>query len=61
MRQVRRLGGKGEFERERYYLFAGMGGRKARRKHRLTMVWASLAALLVSLGLAVWLVLLNQP
>ena len=61
MRQVRRLGGKGEIERERYYLFAGMGGRKARRKHRHTIIWASLAALLVSVGLAVWLIFLNQP
>ena len=35
-------------EPERYYLFAGMGGRASRRKHKIILQWAIGAGLLVS-------------
>jgi len=42
-------GGRGQ---ERFYLFAGMGGRSARRKHRSFLLCALIAAAAVSLVLA---------
>lgn len=39
-------------EKERYYLFAGMGGRALRRKNRTILGWCIVAGLLVSLALA---------
>jgi hypothetical protein len=47
-------------EKERFYLFAGMGGKAARRKHRFFLAWSLVAGLLVSLLLAGGLYLLNQ-
>jgi hypothetical protein len=47
-----------ERERQRYYLFAGMGGRPARRKHRAFLMAALISAVLVSaalMGLFVWI------
>jgi hypothetical protein len=38
----------GKSEPERYYLFAGMGGRASRRKQKLILQWAIAAGLLVS-------------
>jgi len=35
-------------EPERYYLFAGMGGRASRRKQKLILQWAIVAGVLVS-------------
>jgi hypothetical protein len=35
-------------ETERYYLFAGMGGRAARRKHKIILQWAIATGLLAS-------------
>ena len=39
-------------ERERYYLLAGMGGRAAKRKHKLMLQWAIITGLSVSFILA---------
>ena len=35
-------------EPERYYLFAGMGGRASRRKQKIILQWALVAGVLVS-------------
>ena len=35
-------------EAPRYYLFAGMGGRPARRKHKVFLVWSLFAGAVVS-------------
>jgi hypothetical protein len=40
-------------EPERYYLFAGMGGRSARRKHKWMMRWAIFTGLAVSIIMGV--------
>jgi len=40
---------KARRERERYYLFAGMGGRPAQRKHRAYLLASVLVAATVSL------------
>ena len=47
-------------ETERYYLFAGMGGRAARRKHKMMLQWAIATGLLVSGMLAGLLYLLAR-
>ena len=47
-----------ERERQRFYLFAGMGGRKARRKHRAFLLCALIAAGAVSMlliGVFYWI------
>jgi len=47
-----------ERERQRFYLFAGMGGRPARRKHRTFLLGALIAAAAVSallMGLFFWI------
>jgi hypothetical protein len=48
-----------EKEKERYYLFAGMGGRPQRQKHRIFLVWSIAAGLLVSISLAATLYFVN--
>lgn len=48
-------------ERERYYLFAGMGGRRARRRHRKLLLAALMGAVVVSLGLCGLFYLINKP
>jgi hypothetical protein len=40
---------KAERERERFYLFAGMGGRPARRRHRAFLLASVIVAAAVSL------------
>ena len=47
-------------ERERYYLFPGMGGRASRRKHKLMLQWSIITGLVVSAGLAGVFYLLAQ-
>jgi hypothetical protein len=47
-------------ERERYYLFAGMGGRAARRKQKIILQWSIIAGILVSALLAAALWLFNR-
>jgi hypothetical protein len=49
-----------EKEPERYYLLAGMGGRAARRKHQLMLRWAIITGVVVSIGLATLMYLLNH-
>jgi hypothetical protein len=51
---------KKDKEQERFYLFAGMGGRAARRKRKVFLFWAILAGLLVSGLLALSLYLINR-
>jgi hypothetical protein len=38
-------------ERERYYLLAGMGGRAARRKHKIILQWSIVVGILTSVAL----------
>jgi hypothetical protein len=47
-------------ERERYYLLAGMGGRAAKRKHKLMLQWAIATGLFVSVVLALVMYLLHH-
>ena len=51
---------KREKEPERFYLFAGMGGRAARRKHKRILQWSLLAGTVVSAVVAAILYLFNQ-
>jgi len=39
-------------EPERYYLLAGMGGRAAKRKHKLMLQWAIVAGIFTSIAIA---------
>jgi hypothetical protein len=50
---------KKDKEKDRYYLFAGMGGAPARRKQKVMLGWSLLAGLLVSIGLALSLYFFN--
>jgi hypothetical protein len=47
-------------EKERYYLFAGMGGSASRRKRRIMLAWALVAALVVSFALALVMLFINR-
>lgn len=47
-------------EQERYYLFAGMGGKPMRRKRKIYLVWSIAAGLMVSGLFATVLFLLNR-
>jgi hypothetical protein len=47
-------------EKERYYLFAGMGGSASRRKRKIVLAWSLVAALVVSFGLALLLLFFNH-
>ncbi|MGN6552537.1 MAG: hypothetical protein ACTHLW_02235 [Verrucomicrobiota bacterium] len=51
---------KKDKEQQRFYLFAGMGGRAARRKHRIFLQWSVAIGLVVSAAFATVLYLLNQ-
>jgi hypothetical protein len=45
-------------ETQRFYLFAGMGGSAARRKHRRILWWSIAAGILVSAvvaGVIIWI------
>ena len=48
-------------EKSRYYLLPGMGGRMYRKKQRVIIKWAILAALVVSVVMAVLIYWLSQP
>jgi len=50
---------KTDKEKERYYLFAGMGGEPTRRKNRVFLKWAIVAGVAVSAVVAVVLLLVN--
>jgi hypothetical protein len=47
-------------EKDRFYLFAGMGGKAARRKRNIFLAWSVLAGILVSLVFAVSLYFFNS-
>jgi hypothetical protein len=51
---------KRDKERQRFYLFAGMGGRAARRKHKLILKWSLVIGIVVSGVLATALYFMNQ-
>jgi hypothetical protein len=51
---------KREKERERFYLFAGMGGRAARHKHKRILWWSIVIGILVSALLAGIMYLFNR-
>ena len=46
-------------EKDRFYLFAGMGGRALRRKKKIFLAWSILAGILVSIVFAVCMWMLN--
>jgi hypothetical protein len=50
---------KRDKEKERFYLFAGMGGKAMRRKNKIFLAWSILAAMVVSFALAFFLLTLN--
>jgi hypothetical protein len=45
---------------QRFYLFAGMGGKPARRKHKLIVQWAIVVGFLVSAAVAFLLYITNR-
>jgi hypothetical protein len=47
-------------EPERFYLFAGMGGSAARRKHKKILQWSIVAGIFVSVAMATAMYLLNR-
>ena len=51
---------KRDKEPERFYLFAGMGGRAARRKHKIFLQWSVVIGILVSAAVAFALYFLNK-
>jgi hypothetical protein len=53
--------GKRPKERERYYLFPGQGGRNFRRKQLFILGWASAAALIFGLLLALLIWWFSRP
>lgn len=46
--------------KERYYLFAGMGGAASRRKRFMFLVWSVIVGALVSAGLGLMFVFVNH-
>jgi hypothetical protein len=48
-------------EKSRYYLLPGMGGRLYRKKQKVIIKWAIIAALVVSVIVAALIYLLSQP
>jgi hypothetical protein len=48
-------------ERPRFYLFAGMGGTAARKKHRRILAWSLVAGVVASALFAALLLFLNRP
>ncbi|HYG21918.1 MAG TPA: hypothetical protein VEH04_03985 [Verrucomicrobiae bacterium] len=52
---------KRDKERDRFYLFPGMGGRAARAKHRRILNWSIAIGLLVSSIVAICIYLANRP
>ena len=54
------IGLKSNKEKERYYLFAGMGGSASRRKRKIMLAWAMVAALVVSFLLGLLMMLVNH-
>jgi hypothetical protein len=49
-----------DHKHERFYLFAGMGGKAMRRKHKIQLYWSLVAGLLVCAALALGLYLFNR-
>ena len=47
-------------ERERFYLFAGIGGSAARRKHKKILQWSIVAGIFVSVAMAMVMYLFNR-
>ena len=50
-----------EKEKSRYYLLPGMGGRLYRKKQRVIIKWAIVAALVVSAIVAALMYVLSRP
>jgi hypothetical protein len=48
-------------EKSRYYLLPGMGGRMYRKKQKVIIKWAIIAALVVSVIVAALIYMLSQP
>ena len=46
--------------KERYYLFAGMGGAASRRKRFIFLVWSVIVGVLVSAGLGLIFIFTNH-
>lgn len=46
-------------ERQRFYLLPGQGGRAARRKHKLALLWAIIVGLIASAAVAATLYFMN--
>ena len=51
---------KKDKEKDRFYLFAGMGGRAARAKHKKILQWSIVAGIFVSAAVACILYLFNR-
>jgi len=47
-------------EKPRYYLLPGQGGKAARRKHKLFLLWAVICGLFASAAFAGVLILINK-
>jgi len=47
-------------EKERYYLFAGMGGAASRRRRNIFLFWALVAAAIVSAGMGLLMAFANH-
>ena len=47
-------------EKQRFYLLPGQGGKAARRKHRLFLLWAVIFGLFASAAFAGVLILINK-
>lgn len=54
------IGSEQRKERERFYLLAGMGGKAARRKHKIFLIWAIVAGVVVSAVVATLIFYLNR-
>lgn len=49
-----------EKAQQRFYLYAGMGGKPARRKHKIIFQWAIVVGFLVSAAVAFLLYIANR-
>ena len=54
------IGSKANKEKERYYLFAGMGGSASRRKRKIMLAWSLVAAAVIATALSLVMYLANH-
>jgi hypothetical protein len=52
---------KPDKEKDRFYLFAGMGGGAARRKQYIFLAWALAAGVVVAVAVSLLLWFVNHP